>query len=164
MCKVENSGLTIFRPHMRYTYGMTMVNRLHDDVIKWKHFLRYWPFVRGIHRSQVNSLHKGQWRGALMFSLLGLNKRLSKQSWGWWFETLSSPLWRHCNGQIVCAVFNTLVPVKWPAYCRQYLHMQCYFFTLMEMFVLSQGSSWRQVSIAWNNGDKQLPQPMMIQW
>ena len=42
----------------------------HDDVIKWKHFPRYWPFVRGIHRSSVNSPHKGQWRGALMFSLI----------------------------------------------------------------------------------------------
>ena len=42
----------------------------HDDVIKWKHFPRYWPFVRGIHRSPVNSPHKGQWRGALMFSLI----------------------------------------------------------------------------------------------
>ena len=40
----------------------------HDDVIKWEHFPRYWPFVRGIHRSPVNSPHKGQWRGALMFS------------------------------------------------------------------------------------------------
>ena len=27
---------------------------------------------------------------------LRLNKRLSKQSWGWRFETLSRPLWRHC--------------------------------------------------------------------
>ena len=43
---------------------------LHDDVIKWKHFPRYWSFVRGIHRSPVNSPHKGQWRGALMFSLI----------------------------------------------------------------------------------------------
>ena len=43
---------------------------LHDDVIKWKHFPRYWPFVRGIHRPPVNSPHKGQWRGALMFSLI----------------------------------------------------------------------------------------------
>ena len=43
---------------------------LHDDVIKWTHFLRYWPFVRGIHRSPVNSPHKGQGRGALMFSLI----------------------------------------------------------------------------------------------
>ena len=42
----------------------------HDDVIKWKHFPHYWPFVRGLHLSQVNSPHKGQWRGALMFSLI----------------------------------------------------------------------------------------------
>ena len=43
---------------------------LHDDVIKRKLFLHYWPFVRGIHRSPVNSRHKGQWRGALMCSLI----------------------------------------------------------------------------------------------
>ena len=43
---------------------------IHDDVIKWKLFPRYRPFVRGIHRSPVNSTHKGQWRGALMFSLI----------------------------------------------------------------------------------------------
>ena len=42
----------------------------HDDVIKWKHFQRYWPFVRGIHRSPVTSPHKGQWRRSLMFSLI----------------------------------------------------------------------------------------------
>ena len=42
---------------------------MHDDVIKWKHFLHYWPFVWGIHRSLVNSPHKGLWCGALMFSL-----------------------------------------------------------------------------------------------
>ena len=139
----------------------------YDDVIKWKHFSLYWPFVRGIHRSPVNSSHKGQWRGTLMFSLicayinswvnnreagdlgrhrahydvilmstevamtawishyipiarnspvtgeflsqrpvtrnfdvffyLRLYKRLSKQSWGWWFETPSWSLWRRCN-------------------------------------------------------------------
>ena len=42
----------------------------HDDVIKWKHFPRYWPCVWGIHRSPVNTPHKCQWRGALMFSLI----------------------------------------------------------------------------------------------
>ena len=41
--------------------------RFHDDVIKWKHFPSYWPFLRGKHRSPVNSLHKGQWLGTLMF-------------------------------------------------------------------------------------------------
>ena len=46
------------------------LNQFHDDVIKWKHFPRYWPFVRGSHRSPVNSPHKGQWRGALMFTLI----------------------------------------------------------------------------------------------
>ena len=44
--------------------------QFHDDVIKWKRFPRNWPFVRGIHRSLVNSPHKSQWRGALMFSLI----------------------------------------------------------------------------------------------
>ena len=39
---------------------------LHGDVIKWKHFPRYRPFVRWIHGSP----HKGQWRGALIFSLI----------------------------------------------------------------------------------------------
>ena len=43
---------------------------IHDDVIKWKHFTRYWPFVRGIHWSPVNSPHKGQWSRALIFSLI----------------------------------------------------------------------------------------------
>ena len=42
----------------------------HDDVIKWKHFPRYWSFVRGIHLSPLNSPHKGQRRGALMYSLI----------------------------------------------------------------------------------------------
>ena len=42
----------------------------HDYVIKWTNFPRYWPFVQWIHRWPVNSPHKGQWRGALMFSLI----------------------------------------------------------------------------------------------
>ena len=54
----------------------------HDDVIKWKHFQRYqrylWLLATGYwplpsvtdHRSPVNSPHKGQWRGAFIFSLV----------------------------------------------------------------------------------------------
>ena len=34
---------------------------------KWNHFPRYWSFVRGIHRSPVNSTHKGEWRGVWCF-------------------------------------------------------------------------------------------------
>ena len=47
--------------------GSLLTNHTHDDVIKWKHFPRHWPFVRGIHRSPVNSPHKGHWRGPLLF-------------------------------------------------------------------------------------------------
>ena len=71
-----SSYLIIFTCITKQTFGInpavTTVQRStsHDDVIKWKHFPRYWPFVRGIHRSTVNSPHKGQWRGALMFSLM----------------------------------------------------------------------------------------------
>ena len=55
------------------TLALFIVNRLpyarllwypYPEVIKWKHFPRYWPSLRGIHWSPVNSLHKGQWRGA----------------------------------------------------------------------------------------------------
>ena len=42
----------------------------HDDVIKWKRFPRYWPLMRWIHRSPVDSIHKGKWRGTLMVSLI----------------------------------------------------------------------------------------------
>ena len=42
----------------------------HDDLINWKHFPHYWPFVTGIHRSPVDSPHKGQWRRALMFFVI----------------------------------------------------------------------------------------------
>ena len=62
---------------------------IHDDVIKWKHFPRYWPFVWRIHRSPVNSPHKGQWPGALMFSLICDRKN------GWVSNNEAGDLRRH---------------------------------------------------------------------
>ena len=62
----------------------------HGYAIKWKYFPRYWPFVRGIHRSSVNSLHKGQWRGALMFSWI--YARIN----GWVNNREAGDLRRHC--------------------------------------------------------------------
>ena len=58
--------------HLSHIPQCIMQNRVvhHDDVVKWKHFPRYWPFMRGIHRPPMNSPHKGQWRGALLFSLI----------------------------------------------------------------------------------------------
>ena len=56
-----------------------------------------------------------------VFFHLRLNKQLSKQSWGWWFETLSRPLWRHCNVDIICvqnAVGNTTRHRVWVSLWR----------------------------------------------
>ena len=60
---------------------------------------RYWPFVRGFHRSPVNSPQRPVTRSCDVFFDLRL-KRLSNQSWGCWFETLSHLLWRQCKGLV----------------------------------------------------------------
>ena len=68
----------------------------------WRHqmetFPRYWPLCA------VNPPVTGEFpsqrpvtRSFDVFFHIRLNKRLSKQSWGWWFETLSRTLWRHYN-------------------------------------------------------------------
>ena len=71
----------------------------HDDVTKWKQFPRYWPFVRGIHRSPVNSPHKGQSRGALMFFDLRLNN-------GWVNNGEADDLRRHRVHYDVIVVYS----------------------------------------------------------
>ena len=47
-----------------------------------------------------------------VFFGLRLNKRLSKQSWGWWFETTSRSLWRHCNGSS-CVAQGCFVNIRY---------------------------------------------------
>ena len=65
------------------------------DVIKWKHFPHYWPYVRGNHRSPWNFQRAVVRSFGVVFDL-HLNKQLSVQSWRWWFERPSRSLWRHC--------------------------------------------------------------------
>ena len=79
----------------------------------WRHqmetFPRYWPFVQGIHRSPVNSPHKGQWRGALGFSLIC--------AWidGWVNNREGGDLRRHRSHYdvIVMPYHNRDTRVKW---------------------------------------------------
>ena len=75
----------------------------HNDVIKWKHFPRYWPFMRGIHRSPVNSPHKGQWRGSLIFSLIWAWKN------GWVYNLEAGDLRRHRAYYDVTVMFFVVV-------------------------------------------------------
>ena len=80
---------------------------LHDDVIKWKLFPRYWPFVRGIHRSPVNSPHNGQWRCALMLSLIcaWTDSWLNNRDAGGLRPSRS--LWHHCNALLPCRILTS---------------------------------------------------------
>ena len=63
---------SVYNPRLCWVVGAEWLwwCMMHDDVIKWKHFPRSWPFMRGIHLSPVNSPHKGQWRGAVLFYLI----------------------------------------------------------------------------------------------
>ena len=72
----KTKKLTGFRP-----LDISLKVMVHDDVIRWKYFPRYWPLMQSF---------------GVLFGLC-LNKRSSKQSWGWWFETPSRSSWRHCN-------------------------------------------------------------------
>ena len=83
-CSTPMASVTMLHPCLR----MAVFLQAHDDVIKWKHFPCYFPFVQGIHRSPVNSSHKGQW----CFHWSGLKKWLSKQLRCWWFEMPSCSL------------------------------------------------------------------------
>ena len=74
----------------------------HDDVIKWKHFLRYWSFFEG--NPPVTDGLPSQRQVTRSFDIffdLRLNKQLIKLSGHWWFETPLRSLWRHCNGKIL---------------------------------------------------------------
>ena len=78
----------------------------HDDVIKWKHFPRYWPFVRGIHRWPVNFPYEDQWRRALMFSLIC--------AWtnGWVNNRDADDLRRHYALYDVTVIYWRSIPVR----------------------------------------------------
>ena len=71
-----------------------------DDVINWKHFPRYWLLWKD--NSPVTA-QMSRTRSFDVFFDLRLNKWLSKQSWGWWFETPSRPLCRHYTSIVPCA-------------------------------------------------------------
>ena len=82
----------------------------HDDVIKWKHFQRYWTLLGESPGERWIPLTKASGADFWYFDLC-LNKRLSKQSTHRWFETLSCSLWRHCSdGMPLIATFSNLWP------------------------------------------------------
>ena len=87
--------------HLRFWYGVSMHGI--SSLTWWRHQMETFSALLAI--CAGNSPVTGEFptqrpvtRSFDVFFDLRLNKRLSKQSWGWWFETSSCPLWRQCNG------------------------------------------------------------------
>ena len=84
--------------HFTQAYITWNNKKSHDDVIKWETFSALPAICAG--NSPVTGEFPAQrpltWSFDVFFELR-LNQRLSKQWWGWWFETPSGSLWRHCN-------------------------------------------------------------------
>ena len=96
-----------------------------------------------------------------VFFDLRLNKPLSKQSWGWWFETLSRPLWRHCNdythgSRLSCLVCFNAAPFP---------NMHCIHCTTHAFTDILQGYLTGTGAIAWLRGNRVIaPKPVKQHW
>ena len=99
-----------YRCHSRWHGGRNAISV--DTQRRFCALPGYWPFGREIHRSAVNlPQQRPLTRSFNVFFDRGLNKRLSKQSRHWWFETPSCSLWRHCN-----VFLMLLIAGHWPEF------------------------------------------------
>ena len=89
---------------------MTAVFWWHDDIIKWKNFPRYWPFVQGTGEFPTQ---RPVTRSFNVFFDLRPDKQLSKQWWGWWFETPSCPLWSKSDERKHNIFYMHLIISQW---------------------------------------------------
>ena len=134
-----------------YVARLTSEQTYLDDVIKWKHFPCYWPFLIGIHRSPVDSPHKGQWRGVFMYSLICDWTR------GWVNNRDTGDLRRHgthCDVTVVmdykCHAWNsmTIINIEPPyvVHCSyEYIHMYIHICIYMQVRITVPS----QLSFVW---------------
>ena len=114
--------------HCTCCFGMNMLSRKvrnHDDVIKWNFSAALLAFCAGNSPIIDDSPHKGQWRGALMFSLICA-----------WTNSLANngdacDLRRHCAYHDVTVMLrNYLVGLLWPTHMSYWNQMLVYFFSI----------------------------------
>ena len=93
--------------------------KTHSHISWWRHQMETFSALLAIcaGNSPVSGefpAQKPMTRSCDIFFDLRLNKWLSKQSWGWWFETLSCPLSRHCNDRRTTYVqkYDVLLPIR----------------------------------------------------
>ena len=97
---------------------LSLTRFIHDGVIMawWRHQMEIFSALLAL--CAGNSHVTGEFpsqrpvtRSLDVFFDLRLDKRWSKQSWGWWFKTASSWLWRHCNGEVILWYTSTTAPI-----------------------------------------------------
>ena len=115
-CKyIDTGGLVLNTPYMITEYSVVL--SLYLVLMCW--------FNEQLHQMMVLNRYVNHliWKRSFMMTLsngnifsvpvtrnfdiffdLRPNKRLSKQSWGWWFEMPPRPLWRHCNARLICKI------------------------------------------------------------
>ena len=136
-----------------YVSNCTQQNSQHDDVIKWKQWPLYWPLCGEFTgRRWIPVQRPVTWSFDVFFDLC-LNKPLSKQSWDWWSETPSHPLWRQCYGmlEIYYVMFGTKINIFLR---RKYQHnnfkVNCIVQHLIITLVITI-RGWNQISISMPN-------------
>ena len=121
----------ICRLYYRYWYTVPHAIFSHGDVIVWKLFRALLALCA--RNSPVTGEFPPQrpvTRSFHVFFDLRLNERLGKQSWGWWFETSSRSLWRHCNG----FSYDRNIFYTKPRMCFQFIWLDCFvFYTIVTM-------------------------------
>ena len=95
----------------------------HDDVIKWKHFFALLALCVGNSpfAGEFPSQRPVTWSCDVFFDMY-LNKRSSKQSWVWWFETPLRSFWRHCIEYHKVSTYHKPVQLR----CRYAFALQSY--------------------------------------
>ena len=103
-----------------------------------------------------------------VFFDLRMNKRLSKQSWGRWFETPQWSSWRQCNVQIflqgpshVCTSFYTIF--LFFNFGLQRFVLMCLFLTIKTHFNGTRYVSRHQLT-NWTLNDRPIPDPLNDLW
>ena len=110
----------IYLPHWQYP-AQPVVKGPSKSHSWWCHQMETYSALLAIcvGNSQVTGEFPAQrpvtWSFDVFFDLC-LNKRLSKHSWGWWFETPFRPLWRHCNVRFSAAMMNIIARTDWSPY------------------------------------------------
>ena len=130
----------------------------HCDVIKWKHFPRYWAICAGNSPVTVNSPHKGQWRGVLMCSLIC--------NWtnGWVNNREAGDLRRHrAHYDVILMdglVGNSLRPKQNGCNLRMIFRAMNVCMLFIKILVCCRGLNWHKANIVLApTGDRPLSEP-----